>query len=308
MGLASVQLRRSISCLPSLMQTSLCPRQSVHPLPSLPGSLPSTRALDEPDIWHGWTQCESAGELSRTRQRCAATSPSLGMKGAPRCRLPAAPLPSPWEQLPPAPAPHRSSPMTDIFPCTEARKLPLPKPALPQMHSVTWFSLLPTPVLPTTAPLATSLLEACLSQEPASPAAGKEVVQTKPLLVPFTAGNHPDPAAGRGHTMALCCPGTASPHAKQTGLVALGRVDAELVPPAQTCHQRDPAAHPESFGKYRGDCPQATGLCTPLRQGTHCWAHPAVPAHPSGWGCSDLQILLWTREEPPKIVLCAKGG
>lgn len=141
-GPASVRLRRCISCLPSLTQTLLCPRQSVHPLHSLPGSLPSTRALDKPDIWHGWTQCASAGKLSRTRQRCATGSPSFSMKGAPRCHLPPALLPSPREQLPPALGPHRAGPTTDIFPCTKAWQLPLQKATSPQTRSVARFFLL----------------------------------------------------------------------------------------------------------------------------------------------------------------------
>lgn len=147
--------------------------------------------------------------------------------------------------------------------------------------------LLLTPVPPTAAPPATLLLNGCLSQEPALARSreGGGTDQASPSAT--TAGSHPDPAAGRGHTTVLCCPGTASPRAKQTGLVALGRVDTELVPPAQTCCQRHLAAHPQSFGQDRGgDRPQATGLCTPPRQGTHCGAYPAVPSHPFGWGCS----------------------
>lgn len=249
-GLAGVQLRHSISCLPSLMQTSLCPRQSVHPLPSLPGSLPSTRALDEPDIWHGWTQCASAGEPGRTRQRCAASSPSFGMKGAPRCRLPPAPLPSLWEQLPLSPGPHRSGPMTDIFPCTEARQLPLQKAALPQMCSVSRFSLLLIPVPPAAAPPATSLLEGCLR--------GRRWCRLS-LSLCHCCWQPPGSCRREGTCCGPALPGHClSPC--QTGLVALGRVDAKPVPPAQTCHQRDPAAHPQSFRQDRaGTVPKPPG-------------------------------------------------
>lgn len=47
--------------------------------------------------------------------------------------------------------------------------------------------------------------------------------------------------------MAPCCLGTASPHAKQTSLVGLGQIHAELVPAAQTYHQGDPAVHPPNL-------------------------------------------------------------
>lgn len=148
LGLARFQLRRSISCLPLLTQTLLCPRQSVHPPHSLPGSLPRPEPLTSHTSGTAGHNARLQGELGRTRQRCAAASLSLAMKGAPQCRLPPAPLPSPREQLPPAPGSHRAGPVLDIFPCTKAPQLPLHRTALSQTLSVPRFSFL----LPNTVP------------------------------------------------------------------------------------------------------------------------------------------------------------
>lgn len=68
-GLASIQFRHCISCLPPLMQTSLGPRRNLHPPARPPG------APGEPDTWHGWARSAAAGGPGRTRQRCAATAP-----------------------------------------------------------------------------------------------------------------------------------------------------------------------------------------------------------------------------------------
>lgn len=231
LGLARFQLRRSISCLPSLTQTSLCPRQSVHPPHSLPGSLPRPEPLTSQTSGTAGHNARLQGQLGRTRQRCAAASLSPAMKGAPQCRLPPAPLPSPRQQLPPAPGSHRASPVLDIFPCTKA--------CLAQSSLVTNTlcpSVFPSPPKhcpfpPTAAPPATLQLKESLSQELAlaHTEEGGGTDQASPCAA--AAGSHPDPAAGRGHAMAPSCLGTASPHTKQTGLVGLGWIHAELVPP-----------------------------------------------------------------------------
>lgn len=201
-GLAGIQLRRSISCLPSLVQTSLCPRHSAHPLRSLPGSLPSPIARDQADIWPRKTQCVcSAGQGSAVRP-----PPLLAINGAPRCRLPPAPLPSPREpQLRPAPGPHHS-PAMGTFSCTKAHQPPLQKQPC-HKHVVTWLSpVLLTPIPAATAPLDTSLLQRCRSQDPALTSVRKDKVQTKPLLVPPRlaatrilpqGGDRPQPCAAR---------------------------------------------------------------------------------------------------------------
>lgn len=161
-GLASVQLRRSISCLPSLMQTSLCPRQSVHPQPSLPRSLPSTRALSEPDIWHGWTQC-AAGQGS-------AVQPLPQHERCPPVPSPPAPLPSSWGQLPWHP-----ELTTDTFQRTAAHS-----PAAERSRATNTLCCLA--LRPITAPLSTSPLQGCLTRS--FTGTGMAVVQPKPLLAP----------------------------------------------------------------------------------------------------------------------------
>lgn len=139
LGLARFQLRRSISCLPLLTQTSLCPRQSVHPPHSLPGSLPRPEPLTSQTSGTAGHNARLQGQLGRTRQRCAPASLSPAMKGAPQCRLPPAPLPSPRQQLPPAPGSHRASPCWTF---SHAPKLVLHRAALSQTPSVSRFSLL----------------------------------------------------------------------------------------------------------------------------------------------------------------------
>lgn len=252
LGLARFQLRRSISCLPLLTQTSLCPRQSVHPPHSLPGSLPRPEPLTSHTSGTAGHNARLQGELGRTRQRCAAASLSLAMKGAPQCRLPPAPLPSPREQLPPAPGSHRAGPVH--FPMHQSSSAPTAQSSL--VTNTLCPSVFPSPPKhcpfpPTAAPPATLQLKECSSQELAlaHTEEGGGTDQASPCAT--AAGSHPDPAAGRGHAVAPCCLGTASPHAKQTSLVGLGQIHAELVPAAQTYHQGDPAVHPQTFG----DCP-----------------------------------------------------
>lgn len=86
--------------------------------------------------------------------------------------------------------------------------------------------------------------------------------------------------------MAPSCLGTASPHAKQTGLVGLGWIHAELLPPTQTYHQRDPAVHPQSFR----DCPLAL------------WGSSRCPHSPL-W----LELLNLGRKGGAQVVLAVHG-
>lgn len=200
---------------------------------------------------------------------------SPAMKGAPQCRLPPAPLPSPREQLPPALGSHRASPALDIFPMHQSSSAPAAQSSLVTNTPCPWVFPSPPkrcPFLPAAAPPATLQLKECLSQELAlaHTEEGGGTDQASPCAT--AAGSHPDPAAGRGHAVAPCCPGTASPHAKQTGLVGLGWIHAELVPPTQTSHQRDPAMHPQSFR----DCPLAL------------WGSPHCPHSPLSLGVLNL--------------------
>lgn len=294
LGLARFQLRRSISCLPLLRQTSLCPRQSVHP-PWVPAS---TRALDEPDIWHGRTQCASAGRAWPDK---AALCGRLPVPCHERCP----PVPSPLGSTaqPEAAAPSGTGisprqPRAGRFPMRQSSSAPAAQSSL--VTNALRPSVLPSPpkhcsFLPTAAPLATLQLKECLSQELAlaHTEEGGGTDQASPCAT--AAGSHPDPAAGRGHAVAPCCLGTAFPHAKQTSLVGLGWIHAEQVSPTQTYHQRDPAVHPQSFR----DCPLALSPLTPLVGGTQSGEEGrgtggAGCPQPGGPLCSRL------RKRPPK--------
>lgn len=122
-------------------------------VPTAPSTGPAL-ARSPPPLRHlaGQGTMRGCGRLARTRLRCAASSPSLAMKGAPRCHLPPAPLPSSslWHQDLTPLAPRWA------FPCNQAWQLPMRPAALPPML---WA--LPSP-----------------------PGMAGKVAQTKPLLVP----------------------------------------------------------------------------------------------------------------------------
>lgn len=250
-GLASVQLKHSISCLPSLTQTSLCPRQSVHPRRSLAESLPSTGALEQPDIWQGWTQCAAVGRLGRTRQRCAPGSPSLGMKGAPRCHLPPAPLPGSslqhWDLT--VPASRWTFPQAPKPPCHE-HALVMDGLSLPPR----------TPIRLGADPPATSLLEGCWSPgDGPHPWWGRRWHRPSFSLCQCC-WQPPRSRCREGTHRGLALPGHCLSPRQTNGFGGFGQDCAELVPPAQTCHQRDPAAHPPFSGQDRaGTVPRLLG-------------------------------------------------
>lgn len=228
--------------------------QTKCPPSTLPPWVPaSTRALDEPDIWHGRTQCASAGRAWLDKAALCGRLPVPCHERCPPVPSPPASTAQPQGAAPSSTGISPRQPRAGHFPMHQSPSAPAAQSSL--VTNTLCPSVVPShlkccPFLPTAAPPATLQLKECLSQELAlaHTEEGGGTDQASPCAT--AAGSHPDPAAGRGHAVAPCCLGTASPYAKQTGLVGLGWIHAELVAPTQTYHQRDPAVHPQFFRDY----------------------------------------------------------